>query len=88
MDRATEQEFIRAAFNLSQVSHAAWSEFMSAYKKYAQQACIEAVRAPNETALTAHGRAQGLLALGELLDDLDSRAASIAKQKESASRAR
>jgi hypothetical protein len=88
MDRAIEQEFIRAAFNLSRSDHAAWKEFTTAYAKYAQQACVEAVRAPTENALTAHGRAQAFLALEELFQELDSRMASITKQKDSAGRAR
>lgn len=70
-----------AAHTLMTSAPDAWRSFQEAVNDFAAAKCIEAVQAPAEVALIAHGRAQALLAFGEALSDLDARVDAIRKSR-------
>lgn len=76
---------IEEAFRLSKAAAPHWKAFMIALDNYATDTCREAVGAPPEFALIAHGKAQAMVAFGEMMTDIEDQFARIDKARQASS---
>lgn len=81
MAKTEQQEFILAAHDLAHAAPAYWEKFMEAFDAYVGDHCIEAIQSPMETAHVARGRAQAMLALLNVLKELDARQRAIQESR-------
>jgi hypothetical protein len=80
MSTKEEKELVLVAFELSNVDPRLWERFTTALASFADGSCVQAVRSDPSTALTAHGRAQGILAVSELVTEVRERAKKLSSQ--------
>jgi hypothetical protein len=81
MSNEAQSELITAAYRLSRSAPQQWEEFERAYAVYVTERVEEAVQASSELAQTTHGRAQSLLALRKIFQELADRYKAIEKYK-------
>jgi hypothetical protein len=81
MSNEAQSELIVAAYRLSRSAPQQWEEFERAYAAYTTERVEEAVQASPELAQTSHGRAQSLLALRKVFQELEARYKAIEKHK-------
>lgn len=84
MSTKARDNFLVAAFHLSKAAPAPWYEFEIMFRAYVSDVTEMAVRGHPESALVAHGHAQGLLALRDEFANLQ---ATFDKLKQAQERA-
>ena len=63
-----DKDLVLAAANLARAAPERWKNFMDALAAYTEDKGIECIQSPIDMLQVAQGRAQGLAALGRLLD--------------------
>ena len=76
-----EQDLIVAAARLARASPESWDEFMKAFHLYGWDQANQLVAAPLDMVYVAQGRAQGVAAVGRLLDKCRETASSMEANK-------
>lgn len=74
------EKFIVESFRLSRSAPQVWREWETAFRAYVQSKVIDAVKAPTDNALTAHGVAQAYLALQDDFGKLETLYQAIEKK--------
>ena len=77
-----EQNLILAAARLSRASPESWDEFMKAFHLYSWDQANLLVASPPDMVYIAQGRAQGVAAVGRLLDKCRETASSMEANKQ------
>ena len=76
-----EQDLIVAASRLSRAAPESWDEFLKAFHLYGWDLANQLVASPRDMVYIAQGRAQGVAAVGRLLDKCRETATSMEANK-------
>ena len=72
---------IEATYQLSKAAPTQWKAYEVAFERYTAKILEDAILAPTEHALIAHGKGQALLILRDLFRDIERRMASLTKNR-------
>jgi len=76
---AQDHKLLLAAFDLSNAAPQQWEAFKAAFDAYTIETCERAVQSEPSVALTAHGNAQGTVALNKMFKELRTRVSKLTK---------